>query len=207
MLLAPLLMPAHSLQASGDNDSVIGCSSEWTGDETEDSLLLSDEGGREQRFRVTPIQPQRGRYMRVLTTGQRAAIVVLVLSVVLVSGLTQLVGKDSWRDLKAHQQCIPCGPRDALCAKWGSQVILRSRGYEGSGHQMQPFLDKVLAGEDVKIGVIGGSISACVDSTSEECYVTLLEKQLTVTSAAHGSKVRLFNGVIAPWGSDYFKLC
>lgn len=111
------------------------------------------------------------------------------------------------RPLTAYEACIPCGPDDALCAKWGTQVILRSRGYDGSGHQMRPFLDKVLAGREVKIGVIGGSISACVDSEPEDCYLTLLEKQLAVSFGAHGSKVRVYNGAVAAVGSDYFKAC
>lgn len=84
---------------------------------------------------------------------------------------------------------------------------MRSRGYEGSGHQMQPFLDKVLAGKEVKIGVIGGSISACVDSTPEECYLTVLERELAISFGAHGSKVRVYNGAVAAVGSDYFKAC
>jgi hypothetical protein len=203
IVLRPLVLPARP-QASGD-DEVIETVHEGTSDE-EGYPLLSDDRRRMEEL-TQSIQPQRERRTRVTSNGQRAAAVVVVLSVILVSAVTQLVGRDSWRDLKAHPQCMPCGSGDALCAKWGSQVILRSRGYEGSGHQMQPFLDKVLAGEDVKIGVIGGSISACVDSTSKECYGTLLEKQLGVTFAAHGSKVRLFNGAVSALGSDYFKSC
>jgi hypothetical protein len=203
---------SKTLPASASNDTSLGLTplayaTRLAADCSQDLVPLLSNDRRRMEEVTQSIQRPRERRTGVTSNGQRAAAVVVVLSVILVSAVTQLVGRDSWHDLEAHQQCMPCGPRDALCAKWGSQVILRSRGYEGSGHQMQPFLDKVLAGEDVKIGVIGGSISACVDSTSEECYVTLLEKQLTVTSAAHGSKVRLFNGVIAPWGSDYFKLC
>lgn len=61
--------------------------------------------------------------------------------------------------VSAYGSCAACNPHDGLCEKWGSQVILRSRAYEGSGTQMRPFLGKVMRGEDVVVVIIGGSWS------------------------------------------------
>lgn len=61
----------------------------------------------------------------------------------------------------ARQSCEVCrlDPFDPLC-EYGEHNIRLSRAFEGSGHRLQRFLDKVLAGEEVNVGVLGASITA-----------------------------------------------
>lgn len=100
-----------------------------------------------------------------------------------------------------------CDPSDAICARWGSAALSRSRAYEGSGAQMERFLKKVRAGKHVRIGVIGGSISACVDSSEEACYVRRMEVQLHREFARFGATVDVLDGAISAVGSDFFSAC
>ncbi|SGZ26966.1 BQ5605_C025g10012 [Microbotryum silenes-dioicae] len=57
--------------------------------------------------------------------------------------------------------CQTCmvDPRDPLCV-YGVDNIRLSRGYEGSGVRIRKMLSKALKGEVVRIGLIGGKISA-----------------------------------------------
>lgn len=63
------------------------------------------------------------------------------------------------------------------------------------------------AGRKVKIGIIGGSISACIDSTLEDCYATRLEAQLGMDFRDFGTEVKVFDGAISAVGSDFFASC
>ncbi|SCV67155.1 BQ2448_5801 [Microbotryum intermedium] len=103
-----------------------------------------------------------------------------------------------------NDSCQMCSPTDDLCKKWGSRVLMRGRGYQGSGEQMAPFLDKVRRGHDIRIGIIGGSISACVDAEPEKCYHEVLSKQLQTD---WGVKVEIVNGGVSAVGSDFFASC
>ncbi|GAA5879221.1 hypothetical protein JCM3774_003526 [Rhodotorula dairenensis] len=61
----------------------------------------------------------------------------------------------------ARQSCEVChlDPSEPLC-EYGNHNIRLSRAFEGSGHRLQRFLQKVLAGEEVNVGVLGASITA-----------------------------------------------
>ncbi|KDE03561.1 hypothetical protein MVLG_05946 [Microbotryum lychnidis-dioicae p1A1 Lamole] len=104
----------------------------------------------------------------------------------------------------ANDKCHVCSPTDDLCQKWGSRVLTRARGYQGSGEQMAPFLEKVLRGQGVRIGIIGGSISACIDAEPGKCYHEVLGKQL---QKDWGVDVEIVNGGVSAVGSDFFASC
>ncbi|SCZ90103.1 BZ3500_MvSof-1268-A1-R1_Chr1-3g01778 [Microbotryum saponariae] len=99
------------------------------------------------------------------------------------------------------ETCPVCSPSDDLCAKWGSQVLLRSRIYRGTLHRFGPFFDKLALGEDVKIGLLGGSISHCVDLSKKDCYETRLAQGL---SKEWGVKVEVGPVLEAEWGNLNF---
>ncbi|KAL8293686.1 hypothetical protein RQP46_000387 [Phenoliferia psychrophenolica] len=72
---------------------------------------------------------------------------------------------------------------------------------------MERFLGKVRDGRRVRVGVVGGSISACVDSAEDACYVRRLENQLRREFSQFGSSVEVFNGAISAVGSSFFSAC
>ena len=85
-------------------------------------------------------------------------LVTTLLGFLGVTGHVALPGFDAGlvsKTTRAYGECAPCNPRDYLCDKWGSGVLRRSRVYEGSGYQMIPFFEKIRAGEDVLIEVLG----------------------------------------------------
>lgn len=61
----------------------------------------------------------------------------------------------------ATTSCEVCvvTPDDPLCAEYGSTNVRLSRAYEGSGYRVRRFLEKAMRGEEVRIGVIGASVS------------------------------------------------
>lgn len=58
------------------------------------------------------------------------------------------------------QSCELChvDPTNALC-QYGEHNIRLSRAFEGSGYRLQRFLRKMVAGEEVQVGVLGASIT------------------------------------------------
>lgn len=60
----------------------------------------------------------------------------------------------------AVQSCEVChlDPTNPLC-EYGEHNIRLSRAFEGSGYRLQRFMRKVLAGEEVQIGVLGASVT------------------------------------------------
>lgn len=61
----------------------------------------------------------------------------------------------------ATASCEVCiaTPDDPLCAEYGSTNVRLSRAYQGSGYRVRRFLEKAMRGEEVRIGVIGASVS------------------------------------------------
>ena len=53
--------------------------------------------------------------------------------------------------------CPPYNPGDELGAKYGTQVLSKSRLHHGSGDRIQQVLNRALAGLPVTISVLGGS--------------------------------------------------
>lgn len=86
---------------------------------------------------------------------------------------------------------MPCLAGDPLCDKWVRAAIERSHGYGGSGSQMQRILAKLQGGEEVHVGVIGGSISACAEVKASECYPTRLEEQLSRIFKPYGTTFKV----------------
>ncbi|GAA5990232.1 hypothetical protein JCM10908_005886 [Rhodotorula pacifica] len=62
--------------------------------------------------------------------------------------------------VRQQQSCEVChlDPFDPLC-EYGEHNIRLSRAFEGSGFRLQRALKKILAGEEVNIGVLGASIT------------------------------------------------
>lgn len=100
--------------------------------------------------------------------------------------------------------CEVCGPSDDICQKWGSNALLRSRSYLGSGHVMKPLWEKIAEGKPIYIGVVGGSISYCADNIESDCYVSRIERQLTKEWRVN---VTVMNGAVSAMGSDFFSAC
>lgn len=90
--------------------------------------------------------------------------------------------------------------------RWGHKNLARSRSYIGSGQNLQPFLDKVRAGRPVSIGVLGGSISACAEVTTEECYPFILADRLSKIPGL-STDVSLHNGAMGGMRSIFYLRC
>lgn len=103
--------------------------------------------------------------------------------------------------------CMPCLDDDPICKKWGRSAIARSHGYEGSGTQLQKILGKLRSGKEVQIGVIGGSISACAEVATTECYPSRLERELTRIFNPYGTTFKVINGAIYGTASAFFSTC
>ncbi|KZS87476.1 hypothetical protein SISNIDRAFT_491045 [Sistotremastrum niveocremeum HHB9708] len=58
------------------------------------------------------------------------------------------------------ESCDFCGPTDTVCKKWGPDNIARSRAYEGPNARLRRIIRKAISGQPIKIGVLGGSVSA-----------------------------------------------
>ena len=53
----------------------------------------------------------------------------------------------------------------------------------------------------------GGSMSACMDSNPQECYVNLLEKYLGIEAKLFGGTLTVKNNAVPASGSSYFSSC
>lgn len=100
-------------------------------------------------------------------------------------------------------KCLPCAVEDEICARWGAEAILRSRGYLGTGIKSRRFVHAMRNG-NASIGVLGGSMSACVDVNVTDCYPTVLARTL---EAHFGVLPILHNGALSATGSDFFAEC
>ncbi|GFZ44294.1 hypothetical protein JCM24511_02016 [Saitozyma sp. JCM 24511] len=113
-----------------------------------------------------------------------------------------------------------CGATDdgkRMCEVYGAEGLERSRLVQGSGARMKRMLAKAQAGKDIKIGVLGGSVSAChgVHPRTEEfpkgdkagaaCYTTLVTDWFARTFPQ--SKVELSNGAVGGTDSSYHSFC
>lgn len=103
--------------------------------------------------------------------------------------------------------CMPCLDGDPICDKWGRSAIARSRAYEGSGSQLQRILSKLQGGEEVRVGIVGGSISACAEVKRHECYPSRLGDELTRIFKPYGTRFKVFNGAIFGTASAFFSTC
>ncbi|KAI9281398.1 SGNH hydrolase-type esterase domain-containing protein [Umbelopsis sp. AD052] len=86
-------------------------------------------------------------------------------------------------------------------------LFQRSIGYAGSGNRIREKLAKASNGEDIKIGVLGGSISTGhkLEDKSKEVYHSVLFDWFT-SKFPYGQHT-LVNGAAPATGSSYFTYC
>ncbi|BEI86200.1 hypothetical protein CcaverHIS002_0604870 [Cutaneotrichosporon cavernicola] len=114
--------------------------------------------------------------------------------------------------------CV-CGVTDrgkALCNVYQKTGLRASRIAHSTGARLRRVLGKARAGNDIKVGVLGGSVSACrgVHPTPEHpegdpagpgCYTSVVHEYLKQTFP--DSKVQLFNGALGGMDSSYYAFC
>ncbi|WVR07844.1 hypothetical protein IAU60_004887 [Kwoniella sp. DSM 27419] len=112
-----------------------------------------------------------------------------------------------------------CGSTDEgqrLCNVYHEEGLRNSRLVQGTGARMRRVLQKAREGQALKIGILGGSVSACHgvhpsadypqgDPAGPGCYTTLLKQwfQRTFPDAQH----ELMNGAIGGMDSSYYAFC
>lgn len=105
---------------------------------------------------------------------------------------------------------------DRLCRLYGHDTLDRSLLYEGSGSRVRRALGKARKGLPLKLGVLGGSVSACHgvhpspewkqgDPKGPGCYTTLLQQWIHETFGHAG--VEIENGAIGGMDSSYYAFC
>ncbi|KAF8671921.1 hypothetical protein RHS04_08014 [Rhizoctonia solani] len=99
----------------------------------------------------------------------------------------------------------------ALCTTYSAPALERSRLYTGTGARTRRFLD-VSQQRPVKVGVLGGSVSAChgvdTDSMGKSCYARRIVDWMR--EKLYGGKedgVIAVNGAIGGMDSSYYAFC
>ncbi|KZT37078.1 hypothetical protein SISSUDRAFT_1129916 [Sistotremastrum suecicum HHB10207 ss-3] len=127
--------------------------------------------------------------------------------------------------------CPYCGPSDSLCQKYGEDNLARSRAYEGANARLRRILRKAHFGSPIKIGVLGGSVSAgqgvynraerwheiyaqwwrdtFYNSTSASSDFEMLDdsEDTEARNEAIRRMVQLVDGAIPATHSDYLQSC
>ncbi|KAK4054320.1 hypothetical protein OIO90_003553 [Microbotryomycetes sp. JL221] len=102
------------------------------------------------------------------------------------------------------QTCEICvrDPNDSMCQEYGLDNVRLSRAYQGSGTRVRSFLEKALKGQHVKIGVIGGSVSAGHGVRGDKWW----ERWFRSFNDAF-SKSDIYNGALPAMDSDFYSFC
>ncbi|GJJ16093.1 hypothetical protein Clacol_010372 [Clathrus columnatus] len=102
--------------------------------------------------------------------------------------------------------CDACGPDDSLCAEYGEHNLAKSRLYEGTNFRFHRVIKQALAGEPVKIGVLGGSVTKGhgLRTQSDNWTNKFLEAWKGLFP---NSQTELYNGAVPATGSDYLSVC
>ncbi|WWC71821.1 uncharacterized protein I206_105780 [Kwoniella pini CBS 10737] len=119
---------------------------------------------------------------------------------------------------KIVESCI-CGVTNEgkrICDLYHEEGLKNSRLVQGSGARIRRVLQKAREGGALKIGVLGGSVSACHgvhpsadypqgDPSGPGCYTTLLKEwfEKTFSDADH----QFMNGAIGGMDSSYYAFC
>ncbi|WWC91519.1 uncharacterized protein L201_006465 [Kwoniella dendrophila CBS 6074] len=121
---------------------------------------------------------------------------------------------------KIVESCI-CGSEDSeegkrICEVYHEEGLKQSRLVQGSGARIRKMLNKAREGQKLKIGVLGGSVSACHgvhpsadypqgDPAGPGCYTTLLKQwfESKFPDADH----EFMNGAIGGMDSSYYAFC
>ncbi|KAK4054103.1 hypothetical protein OIV83_001128 [Microbotryomycetes sp. JL201] len=104
----------------------------------------------------------------------------------------------------ATQTCEVCvrDPNDKMCKEYGLDNVRLSRAYQGSGTRVRQFIEKALNGEKVKIGVIGGSVSAGHGVRGDKWW----ERWFRTFNDAF-PKSEIYNGALPAMDSDFYSFC
>nr|XP_031858962.1 uncharacterized protein CI109_005630 [Kwoniella shandongensis]KAA5526034.1 hypothetical protein CI109_005630 [Kwoniella shandongensis] len=119
---------------------------------------------------------------------------------------------------KIVHRCL-CGATsegERLCSIYHEEGLRSSRMVQGTGARMRRMLQKAREGGVMKIGVLGGSVSACHgvhpstdypqgDPKGPGCYTTLLKDWFDNTFPGAGHE--LMNGAIGGMDSSYYAFC
>ncbi|KAL1412111.1 hypothetical protein Q8F55_003110 [Vanrija albida] len=161
---------------------------------------------------------RRARYLRpLLLLGTPLLLLALYAALhPLVPALPPLpkVHLDSGASTDCSCGATPEGAR--LCETYHPEGLRASRLVEGSGARVRRLLDRARKGDDVKIGVLGGSVSACRgvhpspeypegDPNGPGCYPQLLRDWFA--GAFPKSSVEVMNGAIGGMDSSYYAFC
>ncbi|KAG5641250.1 hypothetical protein DXG03_005665 [Asterophora parasitica] len=105
--------------------------------------------------------------------------------------------------------CPVYGPGDELGARYGAQVLSKSRMHIGSSERIQRVLNRALAGQPVTISILGGSVSACHgagdDPVAPKCYPSRFFQWWN--SVFPHPATELTNGAMRRTNSGYFGYC
>ncbi|KAM0748680.1 hypothetical protein T439DRAFT_327949 [Meredithblackwellia eburnea MCA 4105] len=104
----------------------------------------------------------------------------------------------------ATESCEVCivNPEDPLC-EYGIDNIRLSRSYEGSGYRVRRVVDKALRGEEIKIGIIGASVTAGHGIEGHRKW----QEQFLADWIKMFPKTKMFNGAAPGMNSDFFSYC
>ncbi|EIW71857.1 hypothetical protein TREMEDRAFT_38095 [Tremella mesenterica DSM 1558] len=112
--------------------------------------------------------------------------------------------------------CGATSEGERLCEVYDKEGLRASRLFEGSGARMRKVLRKARDGEPIKVGILGGSVSACHgvhpspeypqgDPDGPGCYTSLLNQWFTDTFP--NSHHEFLNGAIGGMDSSYYAFC
>ncbi|KXS19227.1 hypothetical protein M427DRAFT_143444 [Gonapodya prolifera JEL478] len=134
------------------------------------------------------------------------AVLAVVASVVLLASWPADVGcepqespfrtPDTVRDpsiMNYKQQILKLSEDCAACTDVGKIGMARAKAYEGSGMAIKRLIAKALRGQELRVGVIGGST----------CWPSLVAKSLQSTFPL--ANITLVNGAVGATGAGYFR--
>ncbi|BEJ13252.1 hypothetical protein CspHIS471_0304260 [Cutaneotrichosporon sp. HIS471] len=116
----------------------------------------------------------------------------------------QVLNSDTQRRLdRLRKECQ--GP-DPFEAQYSRANLRMTRGYEGSLARLERVIYKILRGEPVKVGIIGGSVTRGHGVQEHERWPDQLNGFLKEFYAPK-SDIPVINGASPATGSDYFSYC
>ncbi|ORY28167.1 SGNH hydrolase-type esterase domain-containing protein [Naematelia encephala] len=105
---------------------------------------------------------------------------------------------------------------ERLCRVYNQEGLRSSQLVKGTGARVRKVLQKAREGHSLKVGVLGGSVSACRgvhpsvehprgDPAGPGCYTSLFKDWLNQTFP--GSEHQVWNGAIGGMDSSYYAFC
>lgn len=99
-----------------------------------------------------------------------------------------------------------CDRPDPFEALYSRPNLRMTRGYEGSLARLERVVYKILRGDPVKVGVIGGSITKGHGVYASERWPDVL-REFLIEFYVPKSDIPVINGAAPATGSDYFSFC